>query len=125
MPSSFCSFLLMAPLLSLLVLSLMISSSNAQGPPSPGYFPSSKITPISFDQGFRNLWGPQHQRLDQGSLTIWLDSNSGMPMSSQFYLFFSLATIFLVHKKMDKLGWFMLDPPLHCNTASSFEPPWR
>jgi len=68
----------MLPLLSLLVLSSMIYSGSAQGPPSPGYYPSSKITPISFNQGFKNLWGPQHQRIDQGSLTIWLDTSSGM-----------------------------------------------
>jgi xyloglucan:xyloglucosyl transferase len=68
----------MVPILSILVLSLTIFSSNAQGPPSPGYYPNSKISPISFSQGFRNLWGPQHQRLDQNSLTIWLDSNTGI-----------------------------------------------
>ncbi|KAG4979881.1 hypothetical protein JHK85_033839 [Glycine max] len=82
MPSSLSSFLHMVPILSLLVLSCVICSSSAQGPPSPGYYPSSKISPVSFYQGFRNLWGPQHQRLDQGSLTIWLDSNSGSGFKS-------------------------------------------
>ncbi|KAF2321743.1 hypothetical protein GH714_002040 [Hevea brasiliensis] len=53
------------------------SSNNAQTPPSPGYYPSSRISTIGFDQGYRNLWGPQHQRLDQGTLTIWLDTYSG------------------------------------------------
>ncbi|KAG5124556.1 hypothetical protein JHK82_031293 [Glycine max] len=51
--------------------------ADCSGTTSPGYYPSSKISPVSFYQGFRNLWGSQHQRLDQGSLTIWLDSNSG------------------------------------------------
>ncbi|KAI5388999.1 putative xyloglucan endotransglucosylase/hydrolase protein 32, partial [Lathyrus oleraceus] len=69
-------------LFTFLVLSLTILCSNAQGPPSPGYYPSSKISPITFSQGFRNLWGPQHQRLDQNSLTIWLDSNSGSGFKS-------------------------------------------
>ncbi|TMW82312.1 hypothetical protein EJD97_006281 [Solanum chilense] len=50
---------------------------NAQGPPSPGYYPSSRAQSIGFNQGFRNLWGPQHQSLDQSTLTIWLDKNSG------------------------------------------------
>jgi len=68
----------MIPVLSLLVLSCTIYSGSAQGPPSPGYYPSSKINPISFNQGFRNLWGPQHQRIDQDLLTIWLDTTSGM-----------------------------------------------
>ncbi|XP_028808106.1 xyloglucan endotransglucosylase/hydrolase protein 31 [Neltuma alba] len=80
--SSLSSFLLMSPFFSFLLLPLIISSSNAQGPPSPDYFPSSQISPLGFDQGFRNLWGPQHQRLDQGSLTIWLDSKSGSGFKS-------------------------------------------
>ncbi|XP_050226516.1 probable xyloglucan endotransglucosylase/hydrolase protein 32 [Mercurialis annua] len=69
----------MASLLNLpLLLILMISSTSiAQNPPSPGYYPSSRINSIGFGQGFRNLWGPQHQRLDQDTLTIWLDSSSG------------------------------------------------
>ncbi|KAK7261303.1 hypothetical protein RIF29_27612 [Crotalaria pallida] len=83
MPSSLSSFLHMAPLFSLVTLfSLMICSTSAEGPPSPGYFPSSKISSVSFDQGFRNLWGPQHQRQEQGSLTIWLDSSSGSGFKS-------------------------------------------
>ncbi|CAL5352730.1 unnamed protein product [Camellia sinensis] len=68
--------LFMALFLSLLLI-FMFPSSNAQGPPSPGYYPSSKVGSIGFNQGFRNLWGPQHQNMDQGSLTIWLDRNSG------------------------------------------------
>ncbi|KAK7262254.1 hypothetical protein RJT34_29818 [Clitoria ternatea] len=81
MPSSLSSFLHMGVPIFYLVLSLIICAS-AQGPPSPGYYLSSKISPISFNQGFRNLWGPQHQRLDQSSLTIWLDSNSGSGFKS-------------------------------------------
>ena len=53
------------------------SISIAKWPPSPGYFPSKKFKSMSFYQGFRNLWGPQHQRMDQNALTIWLDQNSG------------------------------------------------
>lgn len=91
------SLLFMAPLLSLLFFFLIISSSKAQGgPPSPGYNPSSKFNPISFNQGFRNLWGPKHQSLDQGSVTIWLDRNSGL--SSSPYLPFSKFYSLLVLK---------------------------
>jgi xyloglucan:xyloglucosyl transferase len=77
MPSSLSFFIHMVPLFSLL-LSFMLCSSNAQGLPSPGYYLSSKVSTISFDQGFRNLWGPQHEKLDQESLSIWLDSHSGI-----------------------------------------------
>ncbi|RVX11972.1 putative xyloglucan endotransglucosylase/hydrolase protein 32 [Vitis vinifera] len=65
-----------------LVLVLMVPSSNAQWPPSPGYYPSRKFRSMSFYQGFRNLWGPQHQRVDQNALTIWLDSTSGSGFKS-------------------------------------------
>ncbi|GLT65023.1 hypothetical protein SLA2020_374780 [Shorea laevis] len=58
------------------------SGSFAQYPPSPGYFPGSKIPSLSFDQGFRSLWGPQHQTVDQGSLIIWLDQYSGSGFKS-------------------------------------------
>ncbi|KAA8550325.1 hypothetical protein F0562_002009 [Nyssa sinensis] len=66
----------------LILLVSMFSSSNAQGPPSPGYSPSSRIGSMGFNQGFRNLWGPQHQSLDQGTLTIWLDRSSGSGFKS-------------------------------------------
>ncbi|PSR89925.1 Xyloglucan endotransglucosylase/hydrolase protein [Actinidia chinensis var. chinensis] len=66
----------MALFLSLLLF-FMIPSSQAQGPPSTGYYPSSKVASTGFDQGFKNRWGPQHQSVDQGSLTIWLDKSSG------------------------------------------------
>lgn len=64
----------------LMIMMMMLSVSSivsAQDPPPPGYYPSSGFDAITFDQGFRNLWGPQHQIVDQGSLTIWLDSSSG------------------------------------------------
>ncbi|KAJ8768678.1 hypothetical protein K2173_023582 [Erythroxylum novogranatense] len=70
--------LVMAPLLYvLLILKVACGTSTAKYPPSPGYYLSSRVSPISFDQGFRNLWGPQHQKLNDDSLTIWLDTSSG------------------------------------------------
>ncbi|XP_073042342.1 probable xyloglucan endotransglucosylase/hydrolase protein 32 [Primulina eburnea] len=60
----------------------MLRSSNAQGPPSPGYYPTTKIGSIGFEQGFRNRWSPQHQSLDQGTLTVWLDKSSGSGFKS-------------------------------------------
>ncbi|KAB1226771.1 putative xyloglucan endotransglucosylase/hydrolase protein 32 [Morella rubra] len=79
MPSH-SSFLLMALLYFIILFT--ISSSSAQGPPSPGYYPSSKLNSISFDQGFGNLWGPQHQKVDQDSISIWLDNSSGSGFKS-------------------------------------------
>nr|GMD20352.1 xyloglucan endotransglucosylase/hydrolase protein 31-like [Ipomoea batatas] len=67
----------MALLLSLAIIFLFTSSNNAQGPPSPGYYPSTKVGSLGFYQGFRNLWGPEHQSLDQGTLSIWLDKAHG------------------------------------------------
>ncbi|KAJ0083304.1 hypothetical protein Patl1_30589 [Pistacia atlantica] len=75
----------MAPVLYLiltLILTISSSSSIVHGQPSPGYYPSSKINSLSFDQGLRNRWGPQHQRVDQGELTIWLDRSSGSGFKS-------------------------------------------
>ncbi|CDP07041.1 unnamed protein product [Coffea canephora] len=61
----------------------LLPPSNAQGdPPSPGYYPSSRVASLGFNQGFRTLWGPQNQRVDQGSLTIWLDRSSGSGFKS-------------------------------------------
>ncbi|KAJ7972343.1 Xyloglucan endotransglucosylase/hydrolase [Quillaja saponaria] len=65
-----------------LILLFIAPFSNAQGPLSPGYWPSSKFRSMSFYKGFRNLWGPQHQRLGQNALTIWLDSTSGSGFKS-------------------------------------------
>lgn len=64
-----------------LIFVVPFPSSNAQ--PSPGYWPSSKFNTIDFYQGYRNLWGPQHQRVDQNALTIWLDSSSGSGFKSK------------------------------------------
>uniref|UniRef100_M0ZV59 Xyloglucan endotransglucosylase-hydrolase XTH6 n=1 Tax=Solanum tuberosum TaxID=4113 RepID=M0ZV59_SOLTU len=71
----------MVLLVSLLVLSLF-SFSNSQGPPSPGDYPSSRVGSLHFSQSFRNLWGPQHQSLNQDTLTIWHDHNSGSGIKS-------------------------------------------
>ncbi|KAF9596465.1 hypothetical protein IFM89_012170 [Coptis chinensis] len=65
----------MALLLSLFLL-FIIPSSTAQ--PSPGYSPTSKFRTVNFYRGFRNLWGPQHQTVEQNALTIWLDRNTGL-----------------------------------------------
>ncbi|CAI9268427.1 unnamed protein product [Lactuca saligna] len=62
-------------LLPLLFIFIASSSSNSQ--PSPGFYPSSKITTVPFNQAYRNLWGPQHQRFDQNSLVLWLDRSTG------------------------------------------------
>lgn len=51
--------------------------TTAQNTPSPGYYPSSRVSSIGFGQGYSNLWGPQHQRVEQGTVTIWLDRSSG------------------------------------------------
>ncbi|KAG5126170.1 hypothetical protein JHK82_027005 [Glycine max] len=69
-------------LFSILFFMLMASSSNAYWPPSPDYRPSSKFRPVNFYRGFNNLWGPQHQSIDQNALTIWLDSSSGSGFKS-------------------------------------------
>ncbi|KAL5763954.1 hypothetical protein ACOSP7_016309 [Xanthoceras sorbifolium] len=70
-------------LITLIMISSNTSPSTAQGgPPSPGYNPSSRFRSLGFNQGFRNLWGPQHQRLDQDSLTIWLDKTTGSGFKS-------------------------------------------
>lgn len=79
--------LFMALFLSLLLILMFPLSSKAQGPPSPGYWPSSRIGSIGFNQGFRNLWGPEHQNVDQGGLTIWLDKNSGLPWTFLVFIF--------------------------------------
>ncbi|KAL7153954.1 hypothetical protein ABFS83_04G202400 [Erythranthe nasuta] len=69
--------------ISLTLILLMLHLRNINGdPPSPGYYPSSRIGSIGFDQAFDNRWGPQHQRLDQGTLTVWLDRSSGSGFKS-------------------------------------------
>ncbi|XP_019199013.1 PREDICTED: xyloglucan endotransglucosylase/hydrolase protein 31-like isoform X2 [Ipomoea nil] len=70
-------------LLSSLLVLVLLPSSNAQGPPSPGYYPSSRVRTLGFYQGYSNLWGSQHQSLDnQGTLTIWLDRTTGSGFKS-------------------------------------------
>ncbi|GMH12516.1 hypothetical protein Nepgr_014357 [Nepenthes gracilis] len=66
----------------ILLVILTTHSINAQGQPSPGYYPSSKTSPIAFERGFTNLWGLQHQILQQGTLTMWLDRSSGSGFKS-------------------------------------------
>ncbi|GAB2223204.1 hypothetical protein Droror1_Dr00017342 [Drosera rotundifolia] len=66
------------------VILLVTHSSNAaQGPPSsPGYYPSTKVSPVGFSHAFYNLWGPQHQSLQGDLLTLWLDQSSGSGFKS-------------------------------------------
>ncbi|XP_058083578.1 probable xyloglucan endotransglucosylase/hydrolase protein 32 [Magnolia sinica] len=72
----------MAPLFPLFLF-FIFSSTNAANPPSPGYYPSSKFRSLGFYQGFRNLWGSQHQSVSQDqSVTIWLDRTSGSGFKS-------------------------------------------
>ncbi|KAG8387599.1 hypothetical protein BUALT_Bualt02G0038000 [Buddleja alternifolia] len=73
----------MALLVCIIFLFMFPLRNNAEGPPSPGYYPSSRIGSLGFNQGFTNLWGPQHQSLDQGTLTLWLDRISGSGFKSQ------------------------------------------
>lgn len=88
----FSSHCPMAPILYLILILTVSSSSSVEGQPSPGYYPSSEFSSLSFDQGFRNLWGPQHQRVDQGVLTIWLDRSSGIHKLSSILSFLSITT---------------------------------
>lgn len=84
-------------ILSLLTISLYLCSSNAQGPPSPGYYPSSRVPSIGFNQCFRNQWGSEHQTLNQDSLTIWLDRSSGLyHKTSHFTYILILSYKFLI-----------------------------
>ncbi|KAE9465460.1 hypothetical protein RHGRI_007180 [Rhododendron griersonianum] len=72
----------MAFFLSLLLILMSSSANAAYWPPSPGYYPSSRFRSMSFYEGFRNLWGPEHQRMDNSALAIWLDRNSGSGFKS-------------------------------------------
>ncbi|KAJ0670624.1 putative xyloglucan:xyloglucosyl transferase [Helianthus annuus] len=67
----------MAFFLPIILFMFAISTDAQDNPPSPGYNPSSRIDTVAFDQVYRTLWGPQNQRFDQNSLTIWLDESSG------------------------------------------------
>ncbi|XP_047311954.1 probable xyloglucan endotransglucosylase/hydrolase protein 32 [Impatiens glandulifera] len=70
--------------LAFIIFFLPFSAIAGYWPPSPGYFPSHKFGTMNFYQGFTNLWGPAHQKLDYNinALTIWLDSNSGSGFKS-------------------------------------------
>ncbi|XP_073049177.1 probable xyloglucan endotransglucosylase/hydrolase protein 32 [Primulina eburnea] len=74
----------MSPLVIFLFSILFYPSQNeaAQGPPSSGYCPTSNIGPTPFEKLYTNRWGPQHQTLDQATLTIWLDKTSGSGFKS-------------------------------------------
>ncbi|CAN0916471.1 Probable xyloglucan endotransglucosylase/hydrolase protein 32 [Linum grandiflorum] len=67
-------------LLPLFLLAQVVFAQDS--PPNPGYYPSSKALSIHFDRRYRNRWGPQHQKLDQNQLTIWLDRSSGSGFQS-------------------------------------------
>ncbi|XP_076902266.1 putative xyloglucan endotransglucosylase/hydrolase protein 32 [Bidens hawaiensis] len=72
----------MALLLPILLFMFTISTKAQDNPPSPGYNPSSRVDTVAYDQAYRTLWGPQNQRFDQSSLTIWLDQSSGSGFKS-------------------------------------------
>ncbi|XP_015086065.1 probable xyloglucan endotransglucosylase/hydrolase protein 32 [Solanum pennellii] len=62
---------------------IFLHSTNANyWPISPGYYPSTKFKSMSFYQGFKNLWGPNHQSVDNNGINIWLDRNSGSGFKS-------------------------------------------
>ncbi|XP_039059051.1 probable xyloglucan endotransglucosylase/hydrolase protein 32 [Hibiscus syriacus] len=66
----------------LLVLVLTFPLTNAEWPLSPGYWPSSEFRLMSFHYAFKNLWGFNHQSVDQNALMIWLDRSSGSGFKS-------------------------------------------
>lgn len=73
----------MAPYVCLAIATLLLMIthlSNAQT--SPGYKPSSQVAHVMFNQGYRTLWGSQHQSLQQDTLTLWLDRTSGSGFKS-------------------------------------------
>ncbi|KMT02341.1 hypothetical protein BVRB_9g205660 [Beta vulgaris subsp. vulgaris] len=72
----------MAHFLFLTIISFFLYSHYSNAQPSPGYYPSSQVAPLSFNQAFRTLWGPQHQSVQQGTLTVWLDRSSGSGFKS-------------------------------------------
>ncbi|XP_051132205.1 probable xyloglucan endotransglucosylase/hydrolase protein 32 [Andrographis paniculata] len=69
-------------LLLLLLIILLPLAHGGQRPPSPGYYPSSRFRSMSFRQGYRNLWGPNHLSFDNNGINIWLDRNSGSGFKS-------------------------------------------
>ncbi|KAJ9554694.1 hypothetical protein OSB04_009308 [Centaurea solstitialis] len=74
----------MALFLPLLLFFVFTSLTNGQAnPPSPGYNPGSMVQTVPFDQAYKTLWGPQNQRFDHTSLTMWLDKSSGSGFKSR------------------------------------------
>ncbi|EMS50675.1 putative xyloglucan endotransglucosylase/hydrolase protein 32 [Triticum urartu] len=67
------------------MLLLLQQGRWAEAQPSPGYYPSSKVSSMPFSQWYSNLWGAQHQSLspDQTSLTLWMDRSSGSGFKSK------------------------------------------
>lgn len=101
------SLISLLPIFHLLVL--FGSSVNAYWPPSPGYWPSSKVSSLSFYKGFKNLWGPQHQRMDQNALTIWLDRASGTNFSSSHVGMLNSILKFIFFLLLMYLGFIWLN----------------
>ncbi|XP_031102476.1 probable xyloglucan endotransglucosylase/hydrolase protein 32 [Ipomoea triloba] len=76
---------LIFPFLPLAVLLIFLAPPSCHGgywPPSPGYYPGSKFRSYTFNQGFKNIWGPNHQSVDNNGLRIWLDTSSGSAFKS-------------------------------------------
>ncbi|XP_030925454.1 probable xyloglucan endotransglucosylase/hydrolase protein 32 [Quercus lobata] len=67
-----------------LLLIFFVPSSNAQWPPSPGYWRSCRFNSMRFYKGYKNLWGPSHQNFGQNALTIWVDRTSGLTHGFKF-----------------------------------------
>uniref|UniRef100_A0A453JCD9 GH16 domain-containing protein n=1 Tax=Aegilops tauschii subsp. strangulata TaxID=200361 RepID=A0A453JCD9_AEGTS len=67
------------------MLLLLQQGRSAEAQPSPGYYPSSKVSSMPFSQWYSNLWGAQHQSLspDQTALTLWMDRSSGSGFKSK------------------------------------------
>eukprot|EP01018_Ginkgo_biloba_P041150 Gb_00044 [translate_table: standard] len=59
-------------------------SAGRPRPRSSGFPVTSKFQPVKFNEGFANLWGPQHESIsqDQSEITIWLDRYSGSGFKS-------------------------------------------
>ncbi|KAJ1296385.1 hypothetical protein BS78_01G296500 [Paspalum vaginatum] len=76
--------LLLACTLALLTLPLPQPCGAQQQPPSPGYYPSGMFRSLAFSEGYRTLWGSQHQTLspDGKSLTLLMDRSSGSGFKS-------------------------------------------
>ncbi|GER44390.1 xyloglucan endotransglucosylase/hydrolase family protein [Striga asiatica] len=75
----------MALLISVLLLFFFPLRNNAQlpQPPNPGFSVSTRFPPVDFKQWFKSLWGPQNQRLDGETLTVWLNQKSGSGFTSK------------------------------------------